>query len=183
MTLRAFSFSFARDPHALHRGEEIRGRAHVRSDEADPRSAPGGTLRLTAHTAIIALAAIGTAVSSYLTWVHYSGSLALCAGVGECEVVQTSTYSMLGGIPVALLGFAGMVAMLVVAIARLRYTDPQLDVALFAMALAATVYVAYLTYVELFVLHAVCPWCVIVAVCSISIFAVIAREVMREEPR
>ncbi len=90
---------------------------------------------------------------------------------------------MLGDIPVALVGLAGMVGMLVVALARLRYRDGQLDIALFAMSLAATVYVAYLTYVELFVLHAVCPWCVIVAICSVSIFALVAREVMRAEPR
>jgi uncharacterized membrane protein len=122
-------------------------------------------------------------VSTYLTWVHYSGSLALCVGVGDCEVVQTSRYSMLGDIPVALLGLAGMLAILVVGAARLRYRDGQLDVVLFAMALAATVYVAYLSYVEVFVLHAICPWCVAVAICSVLIFGLVARDVMRAGTR
>lgn len=47
------------------------------------------------------------------------------------------------------------------------------------MSLAATVYVGYLTYVELFVLGAVCPWCVIVAIVSVGIFAIVAWELVR----
>lgn len=121
-------------------------------------------------------------MSAYLTWVHYSGSLALCVDVGGCEAVQSSRYAMLGDIPVALVGLAGMAAILVVAVLRLRCRDGRLDVALFALSLAATVYVAYLTYIELLVLHAVCPWCVSVAICSVAIFALVAREVMRAEP-
>jgi uncharacterized membrane protein len=129
-----------------------------------------------ARIAVVALAAIGTAVSAYLTWVHYSGSLALCVGVGGCEAVQTSRYAMVGDIPVALIGLAGMAAMLGVALVRLRSDVPLADTALFAASLAATAYVAYLTYVELFVLGAVCPWCVAVAVCSVAIFAIVSWE-------
>lgn len=114
---------------------------------------------------------------------HYSGSLALCVGVGDCEVVQTSRYSMVGDIPVALLGLAGMLGILVLAVARVRYRDGQIDIVLFAMSLAATVYVAYLSYVELFVLHAICPWCVSVAICSVLIFALVARDVIRAGTR
>lgn|GEM_PF-3188108 len=36
---------------------------------------------------IVAVAALGIAVSAYLVWVHYSGRLALCVGVGGCETV------------------------------------------------------------------------------------------------
>lgn len=90
---------------------------------------------------------------------------------------------MLGDIPVALLGLAGMLAILVLGVARLRYRGAQIDTALFAMSLAATVYVAYLSYVEVFVLRAICPWCVTVAICSVLIFALTAREVMRAGTR
>lgn len=103
-------------------------------------------------------------------------------GVGGCEAVQTSRYSMIGDVPVALIGLAGMAVILAVALARLRSEDPRLDVALFALSLGATAYTAYLTYLELFVLHAVCPWCVTVAICSVAIFALVARDVMRDEP-
>lgn len=83
---------------------------------------------------------------------------------------------MLGPIPVALIGLAGMAAILAVALARLRSDDPRLDIALFGLALSATLYVAYLSYVEVFVLGAICPWCVAVAVCAVAILALVARD-------
>ena len=127
---------------------------------------------------MFALAVIGTAVSAYLTWVHYSGSLALCVGLGGCEVVQTSRWSMIGDIPVALVGLVGYVAILTVAAARLWSRRPGLDLALFALSLAATGYVLYLSYIEVFVLGAICPWCVSVAVCSVAIFGLTARDLL-----
>ncbi len=134
-----------------------------------------------ARLAVVVLAVIGTAVSAYLTWVHYSGSLALCVGVGGCEAVQTSRFSMIGSIPVALLGLAGMAAILAVAVVRLVSDAPWAATTLFALSLAATAYVAYLTYIELFVLGAVCPWCVAVAICSVGIFAIVGWELFRPQ--
>lgn len=121
---------------------------------------------------------MGTLVAAYLTWLHYSGSLAFCIGVGGCEAVQTSRWSMIGDIPVALIGFAGFAVILAVAVARLRVDDPRLDLALFALSLAATGYVAYLTYIELFVLGAVCPWCVSVAVCAIIVLGLAVADLL-----
>lgn len=129
--------------------------------------------------AAVAVAATGTLISAYLTWVHYSGSLALCVGVGGCEAVQTSRFAMVGAVPVALIGLGGFLAILVVAVARLWSIRAELDLALFTLSLSAALYVLYLTYVELFVLRAVCPWCVAVAVCACAIFAHAARTVLR----
>ncbi len=83
---------------------------------------------------------------------------------------------MLGPIPVALIGLVGMVLTLAVSVGRLMSEDPRLDVALFGLALIATIYVAYLSYVEVFVLGAICPWCVAVAICSAVILALAARD-------
>ncbi len=128
------------------------------------------------------VAAIGTLVSAYLTWVHYSGNLALCIGVGGCEAVQTSRFSMIGAIPIALVGLGGFVAILAVALLRLRDGAPAwADTALFGLSVAATIYVAYLTYVELFVLGAVCPWCVTVAVCAALVLALVSLELFRPQ--
>jgi uncharacterized membrane protein len=131
------------------------------------------------RAAAAVVAAIGTLVSAYLTWVHYSGNLALCIGVGGCEAVQTSRFSVVGTIPVALIGLAGFVAILAVALVRLRDAPAWADTALFGLSLAATLYVAYLTYLELFVLGAVCPWCVIVAVCAALVLALVSLELFR----
>lgn len=83
---------------------------------------------------------------------------------------------MLGPVPVALIGLVGMVLILAVSVGRLMTDEPRLDLALFGLALIATIYVAYLSYVEVFVLGAICPWCVAVAICSVIILALAARD-------
>jgi len=126
---------------------------------------------------IVAVAAVGIAVSAYLTWVHYSGSLALCVGVGGCETVQASRYADVGPLPVAALGLAGFTAIAAVAAARLRPDPPTWTLtALFTMALAGTLYAAYLTYLELFVIGAVCPWCLTVALSSALVLILTTGE-------
>ncbi len=129
------------------------------------------------RTAVVALGAIGTAVSAYLTWVHYSGSLALCVGAGGCEVVQASRYAMLGPVPVAVLGLAALAAMTALAWWRFRANGPASALTgLFALSLAGTVFVAYLTYLEVFVIRAICPWCASVAIAVVAILVLTVRE-------
>ncbi len=132
------------------------------------------------RAAAAVVAAIGALVSAYLTWVHYSGDLALCIGVGGCEAVQTSRFSVVGTVPIALIGLAGFSAMLAVALLRVRDDAPAwADTTLFGLSLAATLYVAYLTYIELFVIGAVCPWCVTVAVCAVAVLALVSVDLFR----
>ena len=130
--------------------------------------------------AVAVIAAIGTVISAYLTWVHYSGDLALCIGVGGCETVQGSRFAVAAGVPVALIGLGGFALILALAMLRLRVAAPAwADTAIFAISIAATLYVAYLTYIELFVLGAVCPWCVAVATCAALVFALVSAELFR----
>jgi uncharacterized membrane protein len=132
------------------------------------------------RAAAAAIAAIGTLVSAYLTWVHYSGNLALCIGVGGCEAVQNSRFSVVGPVPVALVGLAGFVAILAVALWRIRGDASEwVDTTLFGLSLAATLYALYLTYIELFVLGAVCPWCVTVALCAALVLALVSLDLFR----
>ena len=139
-------------------------------------------MNLTARRAAAFFALLGTAISAYLTWVHYSGSLALCIGVGGCEAVQTSRYAMVGELPVAAIGLGGFVAILAVALARVALDHAWLDLALFGLSLAASLYVAYLTYIEIFVLGAICPWCVTAAVCAVAVFVLAARDLLSPPP-
>lgn len=113
----------------------------------------------------IALVAAGLAVAAYLTVVHYRAELLVCA-VGGCHTVQKSPYAELMGIPVAVLGL-GMYLVLA-ALLFLRQVRPargeQIGLAIFGLALAGTVFTIYLTYLELFVIHAICQWCVLFAI-------------------
>ena len=115
--------------------------------------------------AIVALSVFGFAVSIYLLGVHLGGVPAVCLGVGDCEAVNTSRYSELLGIPVALLGAGAYLALIATALLDWRgvYADYARRAQFFIAALGVA-FSAYLTYVELFILGAICPWCVFSAI-------------------
>ena len=118
--------------------------------------------------AIPILALIGLGVALYLTYVEWSHARAICGPVGDCNTVQSSRYARLFGVfPVGLLGALGYIAMLATwgwRRWRSGWLAKQSGVALFGMALFGTVFSIYLTYLELFVIKAVCIWCLSSAV-------------------
>jgi uncharacterized membrane protein len=112
--------------------------------------------RLRVAAFVLTLAGIG--VAAYLTYVHYAGLQPFCAGGSHgCERVQSSSYASVGGLPVALLGLAGYVAIAAALVA------PGERARVAATALAVTGF-GFLTYLELFVIDAICQWCVASAV-------------------
>ncbi len=124
-----------------------------------------GKLRLLAA----ALGLAGLAIAIYLTVVHYDHSAPVCVGGGGgCEKVQSSDYAELAGVPVALIGAIGYALIL----ASLLLPG---DAGRFAGALLGLVGVGfsvYLTYLELFVIDAICQWCVVSAL-SMAALAVL----------
>jgi uncharacterized membrane protein len=103
------------------------------------------------------LAAAGLLISAYLTWVHFAQVAPVCVGgSGGCETVQSSRYASVLGVPVAVLGLVGYTGLLFSAVLR-----GELGVYLgFLIALIGTLFSVYLTYLEVFVIHAICQWCV-----------------------
>lgn len=131
--------------------------------EAVTRAREVGAAALVRFGAFSSLALAGMAVSAYLTYTHYADQPVACGGYGGCDAVQTSEYAILAGIPVALLGVlfcAGLLGLALWWLLRLPMAEEWAPVAAFAMTLAGVAFAAYLTYVELFVLEAVCIWCV-----------------------
>lgn len=125
---------------------------------------------------------LGMLVSGYLTWVHWGGSTALCTGVGDCETVNNSAYAEVSGIPVALLGFGMYLVLFGLSVYGRRAEQDlasTIALAIFGISLAGVMYSAYLTYIEVAVIHAICPWCVTSAVLITLIFALSLREVVR----
>ncbi|CAB4347002.1 unannotated protein [freshwater metagenome] len=112
------------------------------------------------YRAALALVLLGIAVAAYLTYVHYAGIEPACS-TGGCEVVQTSEWSDIYGMPVALLGLIGYLSILG-SLLVLR-GDAQLFVSA-ALSLVGFLYSGYLTYQELFTIRAICQWCVASAV-------------------
>ena len=110
---------------------------------------------LRAGLAVVAVA--GIAVAGYLTYVHYQPDALICTSGGGCETVQESSYAELAGIPVALLGLLGYVAVLV-----LVAWDSELARTLAAaIALTAAGFAVYLIVLQAFVIDAWCVWCLV----------------------
>ena len=106
----------------------------------------------------IALAVIGIALAGYLTYVHYANIQVACVqGHNECEAVQTSVYSKVAGVPVALVGLIGYIVILGSLLVRQTETT---RLATLALTFGGWGFSAYLTYREVFSLEKICEWCV-----------------------
>lgn len=120
------------------------------------------------------LSLTGMLISAYL-WMFkhgYIGSLA--CGTGGCATVQLSPYSQFLGVDVALLGFAAYAALLGISVlgtqpAWADRREPM--VATLLLSAGGVAFAAYLTWLELFVIHAICRWCVTSAVLIVCVFA------------
>jgi uncharacterized membrane protein len=115
------------------------------------------SLRITLTVLTIA----GLGVAGYLTYIHYAGINPVCTAGGSCEKVQTSVYSELAGVPVALIGLLGYASILGLLIGPENETSRG---AMMALTLVGFAFSAYLTYRELYSIHAICEWCVSSAV-------------------
>src|SRR5947209_17049986 len=110
------------------------------------------TLRIT----LLVLTLVGLGVATYLTYIHYAGIKPLCGrNGGGCEIVQTSEYSKLAGVPVALIGLIGYV---VIFASLLTPEGETSRFATVAFTLVGFGFSAYLTYRELFSIHHICEW-------------------------
>ncbi len=127
------------------------------------------------RTSMLVLVLIGTAIAGYLTYVHYAGLKPLCLAGGGCETVQSSRYSKLAGIPVALLGLITYLAILAARLAR----GELAVLATAALTLTGFGFSAYLTYRELFTIHAICQWCVASAVCMTALAVLAVVDLLR----
>jgi uncharacterized membrane protein len=105
---------------------------------------------------MIVLSVVGIGLASYLTYIHYSGSQVICTS-DACELVQTSVYSKLAGVPVALMGLIGYVLIFVSLVVPEREPTRLATLAITAVGFGFS---AYLTGRELFSLHQICEWCV-----------------------
>jgi uncharacterized membrane protein len=104
---------------------------------------------------VVAVLAIG--LTAYLTYVHYSGVKPACTAGQACIKVQTSTWSKLAGVPVALIGLIGYVGIFLSLLAPDR---DELRLATLGMTMAGFGFSAYLTYREIFSIKAICEECV-----------------------
>jgi uncharacterized membrane protein len=118
---------------------------------------------------------IGLIDSIYLIIIKFANNRALCLqGVGDCYDVNSSSYSVIFGIPIAILGAGAYLTLLVILFLETRnvFFERNGSILVFGITLAGTLYSIYLTYIEVAVLRAICPFCVISAISMLSLFII-----------
>lgn len=123
---------------------------------------------MTKRMAIALIALVGALIATYLTLYKLGiiGTL-VCTNLGSCETVQTSRWATFLGFPVAAWGVAYYLVLLVLAIAGTfpAWSESRgLSAVLLLLTAWGFLFSAYLTGLELFVIHAICIYCVTSAV-------------------
>ena len=130
------------------------------------------------RAAAIGVALAGLGIATYLTVVHYAGGEPVCAVAHGCATVQKSDYAKLAGVPVALLGVLGYLAILA---SLVRDTEATRTAAAF-LSLGGLAFSGWLTYVEVGILDAICIWCVGSAICMALLTVLTVARMLRAEP-
>jgi uncharacterized membrane protein len=134
---------------------------------------------------ILLLGCIGIGIAGYLTYVHYNEDALVCT-TGGCETVQQSEYSTIGGIPIAIGGLLMFSTVTLLAAARLTGRIPisfeTATMLAWTMLLTSLLYYAYLTYVEVFELEAICQWCVSSSIVALLMFVLESILLFRDTP-
>jgi uncharacterized membrane protein len=131
---------------------------------------------------VAVLALSGVLVSVYLTLYSFGMIGDLACGSGGCQTVQNSPWARLLGVPVALIGLVGYAVLFITALLGVQprfAANTAVPVVLCAGAVIGIAFSAYLTYLEAYVIHAWCQWCVVSAAIAALIFAATLPEFRR----
>jgi uncharacterized membrane protein len=129
----------------------------------------------TLRRAIVFLSVLGIGIATYIAIVEGGGGTPACvAGGGGCETVAKSSYSHIAGINIAIFGIAGYVLLFASAFFR----NDLARLGGFAVALGGFGFSVYLTYLELYVINAICQWCVGSAILMTILFALSALRLI-----
>ena len=136
------------------------------------------------HPALIlaALDIVGLIVAGYLSVVELSGGVPVCGPIKGCEEVAASEYSRIGGIPVAVFGVMLSVVLLTLALAWWRTNIYGLLLAHYALSMVGVIFDGYFLYLQVFVIQAVCIWCVTYEI-SLLLRFVVAFVVWYRQPK
>lgn len=107
---------------------------------------------------------VGLVIAGYLSWVELRNELPSCAIAKGCETVANSQYSRINGIPVAVFGVLLSIVLMGLALAWWRTNRPGLLLSHYSLSFVGVAFEGYFTYLEIFVIGAICMWCALYAV-------------------
>ena len=130
----------------------------------------------------MALAVLGLLVSIYMTIFKLTENQSMCLGNGGCSVVNNSRFAEIYGVPVAVVGVAGYATILAELLLsrRSQFLQANETMITFGLALAGFLFTVYLIYVELALIHALCPFCITSQVSMTLLFALSVVRLARD---
>ncbi len=130
----------------------------------------------------LALAVLGVLVSIYMTIYKLTENPNMCLGNGGCSVVNSSRYAEISGIPVAVIGIGGYLTILLLLVLepRIPFLTANGTMIVFGLALFGFLFTVYLIYVELALIHALCPFCVTSQITMTILFALSVIRLVRQ---
>ena len=128
------------------------------------------------------LACLGVLDATYLLVYKLTNNNVMCLGSGGCHDVNFSSYSEIGGIPVSVFGIVSflIIACILLMEKRLKIVEEYGPLSIFGISLAGVAFTAYLTWLEIYVIHAICPFCVASAVIITLIFILAAIRLVKQ---
>jgi uncharacterized membrane protein len=132
--------------------------------------------------AIVAASILGAIDAIYLYILKLTEAPWMCGPSHGCLTVNNSPYSVLYGIPVSLYGLAAYIAIMVIVLLepKMKLAGENGPLAVFGISLGGVAFSAYLTWLEVAVIHALCPFCVTSAVLITIIFILAIVRLVRQ---
>lgn len=126
------------------------------------------------------VASVGLIVSLYLTWVKLAHTEIFCAGSSDCQTVNSSPFAEIAGVPIAILGVGAYLTILVLLYLERRdgFWKGNSILLIFGISLIGMLYSVYLTYIEIAVLRAICPYCVVSAIAMVLLLGLTIVRLM-----
>lgn len=134
---------------------------------------------------LLAGSALGLVDALYLTWMKITNNPRMCIqGLGDCFSVNTSKYSEIAGIPVAILGAAAYLCLILILTVenRTEFLKSNSSLFIFGITLAGTLFSAYLTYIEVYVIRLICPFCVVSAITMLILLVISIIRLIKYQP-
>jgi uncharacterized membrane protein len=124
---------------------------------------------------------IGLIDALYLTWVKLTHRVAFCGTYGGCETVNTSSYASILGIPIAVFGAGAYLVIIILLFLENKgqFWKENSPILVFGITLVGVLYSIYLTYIEIAVLHAICPYCVVSGIAMLVLFFLAILRLVR----
>ncbi|MCX6083012.1 MAG: vitamin K epoxide reductase family protein [Chloroflexi bacterium] len=129
------------------------------------------------------LAIIGILVSVYMTVYKLTSNNSMCLGSGDCSTVNASPYSEVYGVPVAFVGVLGYSAILGLLLLQTRggkFFEQNSIMAVFGLAITGFAFTLYLVYLEIYVIKALCPFCITSQITMTILFLITIIRLVRQ---